>query len=199
MMPTLTRALALALPCLLLGQTAILQVRVVEGEGAVHAPGSRSNRGLTVEVTDETGHPVAGAAVSFMLPAQGPGGTFANGLQTELIMTGPDGRASVRGFHLNRTPGPFQIRITVAKDQVRAGVISSQCIAEGKPGGSPAQTGPAAKKRGNLKWVILALAAAGAAGGIAVAASQGGGSQAPPQTAVTPPSIGSPTITIGKP
>ena len=198
MMPTLTRALALALPCLLFGQTAILRVRVVEGEGAVHAPGSRSNRGLTVEVTDETGHPVEGAAVSFRLPAQGPGGVFSNGLETELIMTGADGRATVRGIRLNRAPGPFQIRITVAKDQVRAGIISSQYIAEGKPGGSPAQTGPVAKKKGHGKWVILALAAAGAAGGIAFGASRGG-SQTPSQPAPPPLSIGSPTITIGKP
>jgi hypothetical protein len=201
MMPSLTRALALALPCLLFGQTAILQVRVVEGEGAVHPPGSRSSRNLTVEVTDETGRPVQGAAVSFRLPEEGPGGTFANGLQTDLVMTGPDGRASVRGFRLNQTPGPFQIRITVAKDKARAGVVSAQYIAEiksqppARPATSPA---PVAKKKGHGKWILVGLIAAGAAGG-AVAGLSRNGSSSPPQPAQPPLTIGSPTITIGKP
>ena len=49
-----------------LAQVAILQIRVIEGEGAVHLPGSRSSRPITVEITEETGKPVAGAAVSFI-------------------------------------------------------------------------------------------------------------------------------------
>ena len=42
----------------------------------MHAPGSRSARPMTVEITEETGKPVAGAAVSFHLPEDGPGGTL---------------------------------------------------------------------------------------------------------------------------
>ena len=34
------------------GQVAILQIRVIEGEGAVHVPGTRSSRPITVEITD---------------------------------------------------------------------------------------------------------------------------------------------------
>lgn len=196
MMPSLARALAFALPCLLVGQTAILQVRVVEGEGAVHAPGSRSSRNLTVEVTDETGRPVEGAAVSFRLPEEGSGGTFANGLQTDLIMTGADGRASVRGFLLNRTPGPFQIRITVAKDRARAGIVSSQYIGESQT--APA-TPAATKKKGRGKWIVLAVVAAGAAGGIVAGMSRSGGSSGASQPTSPTLTIGAPTITIGKP
>lgn len=195
MMSTLARALAFALPCLLFGQTAILQVRVVEGEGAVHAPGSRSSRNLTVEVTDETGRPVQGAAVSFRLPEDGPGGTFANGLQTDLVITGEDGRASVRGFRLNRTAGPFQIRITVAKDRARAGIVSSQYIAAGEA--APPQTA-VVKKKGRGKWIVLAAVAAGAAGGVAVGLSRSGGST-PSQPAPPAITIGTPSISIGRP
>ena len=36
-----------------LAQVAILQIRVIEGEGAVHLPGSRSSRPITVEITDD--------------------------------------------------------------------------------------------------------------------------------------------------
>src|SRR5450759_2238919 len=76
-------------------EVAILQIRVVEGEGAVQAAGSRATRGLSVEVTDETGKPVGGAAVNFRLPDEGPGGVFANGMKTEVVITAPDGRATL--------------------------------------------------------------------------------------------------------
>jgi len=56
----------------------------------VHPAASRSARPITVEITEETGKPVAGAAVSFHLPEEGPGGTFVNGLRTEVVIT--DGR-----------------------------------------------------------------------------------------------------------
>src|SRR5581483_5246973 len=105
-------------------QVAILQIRVVEGEGAVHAPGSRSIRPLTVEITDETGKPVDQAAVSFHLPDDGPGGVFLSGLRTEVVMTGADGRASIRGLQWNSTPGRLQIRIVASREQARAGMIS---------------------------------------------------------------------------
>jgi hypothetical protein len=69
------KSVGLAALCLLraapaLAQVAILQIRVIEGEGAVHQPASRSARPITVEITEETGKPVAGAAVSFHLPEE---------------------------------------------------------------------------------------------------------------------------------
>jgi hypothetical protein len=74
---------------------AVLQIRIVEGEDAAYALGSRSTRGVTVEVTDESGKPVEGATVSFRLPEEGPGGAFANGSKTEIATSRPDGRAGV--------------------------------------------------------------------------------------------------------
>ena len=55
-----------------MAQVAILQIQVTGGEGSVHAPGARDARAIAVVVTDETGRPVDGAAVSFHLPDQGP-------------------------------------------------------------------------------------------------------------------------------
>src|SRR5687767_1440058 len=104
-------ALALTMPRPLAAQIAILQIHVIEGEAAVHIPGSRSSRPLTVEITDETGKPVADAAVSFHVPEEGPGGSFLNGLRTTVATTDARGRASVRGLQVNRNPGRFQIRI----------------------------------------------------------------------------------------
>ena len=204
--PWMRVSLAIALPGLLLSQVAILQVRVVDGEGAVYAPGSRSARGLVVQVTDETGRPVSGAAVSFRLPDEGPSGLFANGLRSELAITDTQGRASVRGFQVNRVPGPFEIRITVAKDQVRAGTISRQYIADSRTAtasttATQPATAPRVKRPSNSrgKWVVLTLVLAGAAGGgtaYLLSRSQGTATTQPTQPTL---SIGIPTITIGKP
>ncbi|HKE24122.1 MAG TPA: hypothetical protein VKB88_17275 [Bryobacteraceae bacterium] len=64
---------------------------MVDGEGAVHVPGARATRLLTVEVTDETGEPAEGAAVSSHLPKDGPSGTFSNSLRTDVATTDSHG------------------------------------------------------------------------------------------------------------
>jgi hypothetical protein len=182
-----------------LGQVAILQIRVIEGEGAVHLPGSRSSRAIAVEITDETGKPVAGAAVSFHLPEEGPGGAFVNGLRTEVVITDNGGRASLRGLVANRIPGRFQIRILASKEQARAGTVSFQYVAEPK-GGLAAAVSPSVA--GRRKW--LAVAAAVAGGAVAGLAATRGGAASPTASvpsvpAPTPSSVGTPTITVGKP
>jgi hypothetical protein len=199
------------LPCLAFAQVAILQIRVVEGDGAVHQAGSRPSRPLVVEITDETGRPVGGAAVSFHLPDEGPGGSFTNGLKTEVLMADTQGRVSLRGLQLNRATGRFQIRIVASKEQARAGTVSFQYIAGPSGGGAstPSATAPASasKPRGGRKWWILAAAAGAAVAGGAAARSSGGGTgpaQPPGTGAITLPppptiSIGSPTVTVGKP
>src|SRR5947207_13362891 len=117
-------AFVVTLVCPAIAQVAILQIQLLEADGAVHAPGSRSTRPLIVAVTDETGRPVAGAAVSFHLPEEGPGGAFANGLHTEVAVTDAQGRVVLHGLQVNRVPGRFQIRVIANKEQARAGVMS---------------------------------------------------------------------------
>ena len=193
-------AFALALCSTAAAQVAILQIRVIEGEGAVHAPGSRSTRPLTVEVTDETGKPVEGAAVSFHLPEEGPGGLFANNIQTDVSVTDSHGHASVRGLQFNRASGRFMILIVASKEQARAGIASFQYIAESGSGagsgGHPATAGSSHRYR---KWIAVALlAGGGAAAGVLVAGRSG----TTPAAAAAPTitlSIGTPTIMVGKP
>lgn len=191
-------ALVVALSCPATAQVAILQIQIIEGEGGVHAPGGRSARPLTVEVTDETGRPVARAAVSFHLPDEGPGGTFANGLRTDVVTTDDRGRATLRGWQLNRVPGRFQIRITASKEQATAGLVSFQYIS-GPEGGGAAQTAAAANgsSHPHAKWLaILALAGGAAAAGLVVMRR----GATPANTAAAPSlSIGTPAITVGKP
>lgn len=76
---------------------AILQIRVIEGEGVAYPLGGRATRGVTVQVTDETGKPVEAVSVSFRLPEEGPSGAFANGSRLEIATTKADGRASAWG------------------------------------------------------------------------------------------------------
>ena len=183
-----------------LAQVAILQIRVVEGEGAVHLPGSRGTRPITVEITEETGKPVPGAAVSFHLPENGPGGAFVNGLRTEVVTTDVHGRASLHGLLANRIPGRFQIRILASKEQARAGTVSFQYVAEPKAGAAAA-SGASASAAGRKRWIVLAAVAGGAVAGIVASR---GGAASPPAAAPTAPapaglSIGTPSITVGKP
>ncbi len=171
---------------------AILQVHVVDGDGAVYPIGSRATRGVTVLVTDETGKPVDGATVSFRLPDDGPTGVFASGSRTEIATTHADGRATVWGMQWNRTAGSLEIRITVIKGQTRAGTVTQQFLND-SPAASSAQIGP---RRGH-KWLWIALAVAGAAaGGVAATALAGKTPQAAPSTTLQ---IGAPTINLGRP
>ena len=189
-------AFALALSSTTTAQVAILRISVVEGEGAVHAPGSRSTRPLTVEVTDETGKPVEGAAVSFHLPDNGPGGVFANGMRTDVAVTDSHGHASVHGLQWNRDSGRFMILIVASKEQARAGMASFQYVA-GTGSGTAAAT--AGRSHGYRKWILVALmAGGGAAAGILAAERSGSTPAATPAAALTL-TIGTPTITVGKP
>jgi hypothetical protein len=193
------------------GETAILQLKVIEGEDGVHVVGSRSSRPLTVQVTDETGKPVEGVAVSLRMPDEEPSGVFSNGLKTEVLVTGPDGRASAWGIHWSRTPGPLRIRITAVKGHARAGIVSSQYISTVEPakGGSRGPARPSTSKP-HGKWIVIAIAVAGAAaGGLTLgltrqpaAAGTAGSSASSSGSAgalTSSVQVGPPTITIGKP
>lgn len=183
-----------------------LNLQVVEGEGAVHPAGRRSRQPIVVQVQDETGRPMEGAAVSFRMPSSGPTGKFASGLETDVLITGPDGRVTVVGIQWGQTTGTARIRIFAARGGVRAGTITEQYVgsAEHQAGVISTPDGPSVSKpRG--KWLAYTLIAAGAvAGGLALGLS--GGSSPAPGGAVAAGvenspavEVGAPTITIGGP
>jgi len=176
----------------------IVQLKIVEGDGAVFRTGTRATRGLTVLVTDETGKPLEHAAVSFRLPEEGPGGVFSTGLRTEVVTTAPDGRATVWGMQWNKTPGPVEIRITAIKDQARAGIISTQYLSDAlapKAGGEGTFT---ASHKGHTKWILIAVAVGGGAGaGFAFARSKG--TTAGVASGPVGVMIGNPSINVGHP
>ena len=200
------RIVALLLPVSLAAQSALLEIRVVDGAGAVYTAGSRTP-GLTIEVTDELGKPLGGAVVSLRLPDDGAGGAFANGLSSEILTTGSNGRAATSPIRWNRIPGTAEIRITAVKGQLRAGTMASceiRAAARARvttaPAGEHAVRKPVSKKWMIIGTVAAAAAVAGFVGGRAASNSNSGtGSGGGAGTVITPLQIGAPTITIGKP
>ncbi len=195
---------------------AILRIRVLEGEGSIHTAGTRSTQPIVVFLTDETGRPVEGASVSVRLPEDGPSGLFPNGMKTEIAVTGPDGRVTIRGIQWGRAAGPVQLRVTANKGEARAGLLSTQYVTE-PAGAAPRRSAPEGAKPvparaparieppSRSKWFVLAALIGGAAAGGVAAMSRGGagtaGGGAAPPAGVTQPtvSIGNPSITVGRP
>jgi hypothetical protein len=176
----------------------ILQVRVVEGDNAIYGLGSRSTRGITVQVTDETGKPVDGATVNFRLPEDGPTGTFSTGSRSEIAVTRPDGRAAVWGMLWNKTPGQFEIRITAVKGQTRAGTTCQLSLTDAADKATQAHH-VGSQNHHKLLWIALAVA--GAAGAAVAATALGGKPSAAGTTSSSTASvqIGAPTISLGHP
>ncbi len=170
---------------------------MLEGEGAIYAPGAKSRDSLVIQVTDETGRPVDGAAVSFRLPEEGPGAVFARTMKTEIATTTPEGRAAAFGLEYNRIPGQFQIRVTAIKGDLRAGTIVAQYISD-KAQTVTANRIVSVKSSSPKKWILLGLLA-GSAAAITVLVPKGSTKPGPVATVPQPPQIGSPTIAIGKP
>jgi hypothetical protein len=144
-----------------------LSIRIVEGDAAINSIRLHRAHDPVVQVLDRTGAPVAGATVTFLLPASGPGGTFQNSGLSMTIETGPDGRAAGRGLRPNQLPGQYRIRVTASWQGQAASASLTQTNAE-----------PVAKSKSSKTIVILALIGAAAAGG-AAAAAHGGGSSSP--------------------
>lgn len=195
---------------------AILRIRVLEGEGSIHTAGTRSNQAIVISLTDEAGRPVEAASVNVRLPDDGPTGAFANGMRTDIALTGPDGRVVIRGIQWARLAGPVQLRITASKGEARAGILSTQYVTE--PSGAsqrranpdtakePARVPARIEPPSRSKWILLAALIGGAAAGGVAAAARGGRTAPGAPPTVTPPavttptaSIGAPTISIGKP
>ena len=146
-----------------------LNILIVEGEGAVNNVRQRVAREPIIQVEDENRKPVAGAAVTFMLPNQGAGATFPNGARSLTVVTDNQGRAVARGLRPNNVNGDFQIRVNASFQGQTAtttiGMTNALAAAGAAAGG-----GISAK----LLTLIIVGAAAATAGGV-VAATRGNG------------------------
>jgi hypothetical protein len=170
-----------------------IHIVIVEGEGAINNVRQRVAREPIVQVEDENRKPVAGAAVTFLLPNQGAGATFANGARSLTITTDSQGRAVARGLKPNNVNGRYEIRVNASSQGRTDTVTISQTNAL-----AAAAAGAAAGISAKL-LIILAVAGGAAAAG-AVAATRGGGGgnggggAQPTPTVIVPgsPSVGGP-------
>ncbi len=170
-----------------------IQIVIVEGEGAINNVKERLNREVIVQVEDQNHKPVAGAAVSFFLPNDGPGGTFANGTNSLTTTTNAQGRAVARGIQFNGQAGAMQIRVAASYAGRTASIVVNQSnvLSGASSGGGRASSGAGGGMRLSTKLLIIgAIVGGGVAAGVLLG-NRGGSSPTP---AATPPTI---TITPG--
>jgi hypothetical protein len=106
------------------------QVRVVANDGAEVPAGTRSSKGITVEVKDAAGAGVTNAAVAVRLPESGPSGTFEDGTHSAIAYTDSNGRAQINGIRWNSSPGVVTMRVTASKGTSHAGVLLEEKLTE---------------------------------------------------------------------
>ncbi len=150
----------------------MLNLVVVEGEGAVNNIRQRTAREPIVQVQDENHKPVAGAVVVFLLPSNGAGGAFANGARTLTMTTDNQGQAVARGLKPNGVKGQYQIRVNATHNGQTASVTITQTNAILSAAG--VASGGAIS--GKLIAVLAIVGGAAAAGGIYYATHNGGSS-----------------------
>jgi hypothetical protein len=168
-------------------QASGVAIRVLEGDRAINSIKLRRGHDPVVQVADATGEPVAGASVTFLLPASGPSATFTDGGLSVTVQTDRRGMAAARGLKPNRLEGQFRIRATTSWRGDAASATIVQTNAE-----------PFAKSS-NSKWVVIAVVIGGAAAGGVVAATHGSKSAAVAPPVASTGSTGSSTIVPGAP
>lgn len=164
-----------------------LQIVILDGEGALNNVKARTAHEPIVQVQDENHKPVAGAAVIFLLPNSGAGGTF-NGALSFSTLTDAEGKAMAQGLTPNKITGKYQIQVRAKYNELTAeATITQENVIEQASG----QT-HAAGTHPFMKWLLIGGAAAGAGVAIGIAVSQSGGGTH--GTTITPgnPTVGAP-------
>lgn len=168
-------------------------IETVEGNGAINSIRLHRGHDPVVRLMDADGKPIAGATVTFLLPATGASGSFGDGGQSLTVPTGEDGTATGRGLRPNAIAGQFQIRVVASWRGTPESATLSETNVEPD------------LHAGRSKKIAIAVVIAGAAiGGVVAAASHksssNSGSTSPGTTTSTAPgSISSGTPTIGPP
>lgn len=179
-----------------------IQITVQEGAGAVVPRSALSSRSFVVLVSTADGRPLPHATVNFRLPAEGATGVFSSGFRSEALLTDDRGLAHVRGIVWGAEPGKLLMRVSASYDGQRAEAeIPIEISATAAPSSADRRAMAVPGHSSAKRWVILATAAGGAVAGIALAggrSSAPGGAVAAASTAVSP-TIGAPSITIGRP
>jgi hypothetical protein len=176
---------------------AVLNLVIVEGEGAINNIRQRVARDPVVRVEDENRKPVAGAVVVFTLPTEGATGDFSGGSKSVTVTADTQGLAKAQGLKLGGIGGKLPIHVTASYRGRSARITITQFIEV-----------PAGVKPGNPSGhgkliAILAGVGGAAAAGAAYALTRNSGSSStgapPPPSGPTPIGIAAGTGTIAPP
>ncbi|MDQ6664159.1 MAG: hypothetical protein M3Z23_07180 [Acidobacteriota bacterium] len=144
-----------------------LRIVIIEGDQFTNNIKKRTTREPIVEVRDKDGKRVPGAAVVFLLPQDGAGGTFANGSKVLNVITDQNGRAVARTLRPNNVAGSFKISVTASLNgQIATAVITQTNALIGAGAAGVAGAGAGAAGGGALGATTIAVLA----GGVATAA-----------------------------
>ena len=172
----------------------MLNLVVIEGDGAINNVRQRTAREPIVQVQDENHKPVAGAIVTFTLPSRGASGVFANGSQTLTVTTDQQGQAVARGLRPNTVKGQMQIRVNASHNGQTASTNITQTNAVVAAAG--AASGAVS---GKLIAVLAVVGAAAAAGAIYAARSGSSSTPNPIPTATIATTITAGAGQVGPP
>ena len=166
----------------LAAQDGLLHIVVLEGDGAINNVRLPRAKEPVVRVEDANNQGVAGAAVTFLLPAEGAGAFFGDGGRSLTMITDDRGEVVARGLHANRIAGAFQIRVSAS----RGGRTAAASIAQ-----TNVDPGSHTSSR---KIALLAILGGAAAGGAAIAFHGGNTKSASPASPA--PAAPTPTVVV---
>lgn len=171
-------------------------ITILEGEGALNDIRQRTAREPIVQVEDENHRPIADAAVVFLLPGSGPGGSFSNGELKLSTVTDSNGKAVAKGFQPNNVAGEFQIQVVVTvSGRIAKATIHQQNAKSPNSGDNNHSSSPAKPIHAvPVKWILILGGAA--AGGAAAAIIATSGSN-PTVISAGPPTVGPPPALRG--
>jgi len=107
-------------------QPQLLQITILDGEGALNNIRQRTAREPIVEVKDENHKPVAGVLILFAIQSNGGAGASFAGASTLSVTTDAAGRAVAHGLIPNNKTGEFTIKVTATLGALTAVVIITQ-------------------------------------------------------------------------
>ena len=152
-----------------------LTLIVAEGAGAINNIKKRSARETVVRVQDENHKPVAGAAVLFLLPSDGPGASFADGATSATVVTDKQGQAQLPRMQANQWAGSFRIRVSASYQNLQSSTeITQTNVAAVRP--PIVHAGISAKAIG----IIAGVAVAAGAGAVVASRSSSKSSSSTP-------------------
>jgi hypothetical protein len=203
--PSLSKLILRAEPILqpgMLAQDSVtkerLHIEILKGDHGVNVLNTKTAVKPIVEVRDRNDLPVAGVAVTFTAPNDGPSVLFLNGSRSITLISDPTGQVVVEGME-PVNPGRFQIAVSASlqSETVVTAISLTNLLTEHA-------TATGAKKSGLSKGVIFALVGAGAAAAIGIGvglgghgSSSGGGSSSSTSSATI--GLGSGGATAGPP